>query len=189
MGLYQALNKLWKKPTDEASATIRQRKIKWRREPVTVRIERPTRLDRARSLGYRAKQGIFVVRQRISRGGHKRPRISSGRRSRNSGTKLVLRKGYRVICEERANKAFPNCEVLNSYYVGQDGTNFWYEVIMVDRSHPNIKADPKLNWIVGKRGRASRGLTSAGKKSRALHRKGKGVEKARPSRRANKRLL
>lgn len=189
MGLYQSIRTLWRKPTEEAIAVQKQRLIKWRREPVTLRIDRPTRLDRARSLGYRAKQGIFMIRQRVLRGGHRRPKFWGGRRPKHSGTKMALRKGYRIIAEERASKAYPNCEVLNSYYTGKDGIHFWYEVIMVDRSHPSVAADARLNWIVTKRGRAHRGLTSAGKKSRALHKKGKGVEKARPSRRANKRLL
>ncbi len=189
MGLYQALRTIWKKPTDEAEALFRARRIQWRREPVTLRIDRPTRLARARSLGYRAKQGIFMVRQRVSRGGHKRPKRSGGRRPKNTTIRLTLRKSYKLIAEERASKAYKNCEVLNSYYVGQDGNNFWFEVILVDRSHPSIAADARLNWMVSKRGRPHRGLTSAGRKTRGLHRKGKGVEKARPSRRANKRRL
>ena len=51
-----------------------------------------------------------------------------------------------------------------------------------------IKADKKLNWIgkgANKR-RVTHGLTSAAKKSRGLSKKGKGAEKIRPSRRANK---
>ncbi|KKT75754.1 MAG: 50S ribosomal protein L15e, partial [Candidatus Peregrinibacteria bacterium GW2011_GWA2_44_7] len=41
-----------------------------RKEPVTLVLEHPTRLDRARSLGYKAKQGCIVARQRVGRGGH-----------------------------------------------------------------------------------------------------------------------
>ena len=85
------------------------------------------------------------------------------------------------IAEERAARKFPNLEVLNSYYVGEDGVHKWYEIVMVDPHHPVIKKDKKINWICdpASRGRAFRGKTSAGKESRGLHGKGKGFEKSR----------
>ncbi len=51
-----------------------------------------------------------------------------------------------------------------------------------------LRKQLKLKNIAKKKGRAFRGLTSAGRKSRGLRRKGKGAEKVRPSLRANKRL-
>ncbi len=184
MGSYHYIKESWREhPRDIWT----QRMIKWRRQPVTLRIEHPTRLDRARSLGYRAKQGIFVVRQKVLRGGHVRPSVAGGRRSKAMRRRLVLRKNYQLIAEERACKKFVNCEVLNSYFVAKDGMHYWYEIIMVDRAHPNVLSDNRLSWITGKRGRAYRGLTSAGRRVRGLRHKGKGVEKARPSRRAHLR--
>lgn len=58
--------------------------IEWRNGPPSVvRLEYPTRIDRARSLGYKAKRGgIFVVRSRVRRGGLNRPKIMGGRRPR-----------------------------------------------------------------------------------------------------------
>ena len=162
----------------------KKRLMDWRREPSTLRIERPTRLDRARSLGYKAKQGIFMVRQKVPRGAHSRPTIRKGRRPSTQRQKLILRKNYQQIAEERVSKKFLNCEVMNSYWVGRDGQNTWYEVIVVDINHPRIKKDKKMNLKTGK---AHKGLTSAGKKSRGLRGKGKGFEKARPSRRAHDR--
>ncbi len=187
MGLYQHIKEAWKHPKEDLNSLWKQRLIQWRREPVTIRIERPTRLDRARSLGYKAKQGIFVVRQRVLRGGHMRPQIKGGRRPKAMRRRLSLRKSYQLISEERANKKFKNCEVLNSYFAAKEGRYYWYEIIMVDRTHPNITSDKQLSWIKNKRGRVNRGLTSAGRKIRGLRHKGKGVEKARPSRRANLR--
>jgi len=187
MGVIAKLKTLWKKPTAESKAAQRDRLLQWRREPVCVRIKTPTRLDRARALGYVAKQGIMLVRIRLVRGGHSRPKRVKGRRSKGMTRKLTLRKGYRQIAEERAGKKYTNCEVLNSYYLTKDGKNIWYEVILVDRKHPAVKADQRVNWISKKRGRAQRGLTSAGRKTRGLRHKGKGVEKARPSRRAHNR--
>jgi len=190
MGLYKRIREIWKQPKKSLGDVWKQRLMQFRREPVTVRIEKPTRIDKARALGYKAKQGIIVVRQRVLRGGHTRPKVWGGRRSKHATTKLTLRKNYKIIAEERANKKYPNCEVLNSYQVAKDGKHFWYEVILVDRKHPAIAKDKDLGWISKKqhKRRVYRGLTSAGNKIRGLRHKGKGAEKARPSRRAKNRL-
>merc|ERR1712107_795756 len=60
--------------------------------------------------------------------------------------------------------------VLNSYWVGQDSTYKYFEVIMVDVAHKCIRRDPKVNWIVNAvhKHRELRGLTAAGKRSRGL---------------------
>ncbi|MBN2459492.1 50S ribosomal protein L15e [Candidatus Woesearchaeota archaeon] len=179
MGMYKYLREAWKKPTDSIKAAQRERMIYWRKQDATVRVEHPTRIDRARSLGYKAKQGFLVVRQRVKRGGKMRPDVSGGRRPKASRMWLTLKKNYQWIAEEKAVKKFTNCEVLNSYWAGQDGKHYWYEVILIDRSHPNIQKDPILRNIASQRGRAARGLTSAGKKTRSLRGKGKGYEKAR----------
>jgi len=189
MGLYKFVQQLWKRPKENLGELWRERLIAWRREPAIIRIEKPTRIDRARSLGYKAKKGIVVVRVRVARGGRTRPRPNKGRRSKRMTARKVVGKNYQWIAEERANRKFPNLEVLNSYYVGEDGKYYWYEVILVDPQAPEIKADKELNWICsGKhRGRVFRGLTSAAKKSRGLRKKGKGAEKIRPSLRAHGR--
>ncbi len=190
MGVYQKIRELWKKPKQGLGELWQKRLIQFRREPVTIKVAKPTRLDKARALGYKAKQGVIVVRQRVLRGGHARPKRWGGRRSRHAGHKLTLRKNYKLIAEERANKKYPNCEVLNSYPVAKDGKYYWYEIILVDKKHPAIVKDKNLGWISKKQHtrRVYRGLTSAGSKVRGLRHKGKGAEKARPSRRAKKRL-
>jgi large subunit ribosomal protein L15e len=75
-----------------------------------------------------------------------------------------------LIGEERVGKAYPNLEVLNSYWVGEDGLYKWFEVILVDPHHAGIQRDNDINWICDKsqQGRVHRGLTSAGKKMRGL---------------------
>lgn len=156
----------------------------WRREPAVVRIERPTRLDRARSLGYKAKQGIVMARARVRRGGRRKSRFTGGRRTVHMGVHSIApKKSLQRIAEERASRKFPNLEVLNSYWVGEDGRWKWYEVILVDPFHPAILSDPSLSWITEKQhsGRADRGLTSAGRKGRGIRKRGKGTEKTRPS--------
>lgn len=170
MGLYQHIRQQWKKPQASLGPLWQERLIAWRREPSTLRIERPTRLDRARSLGYRAKQGFIVIRQRVPRGGQYRPRPKAGRRSKRFGTLLNLRKSYQLIAEERVQKTFENLVVLNSYWVAQDGRYYWYEVVLVDPDHPVIKADPVINWVCNpkNRSRVFHGKTSEGKKTRGM---------------------
>lgn len=190
MGLYKYVREIWKKPKSNMPELWRARLIKWRREPNTVRLERPTRVDRARSLGYKAKPGFIIVRQKVKRGGHVRPNITGGRRPKHNRQRMVLGKAYKQISEERANRKYPNCEILNSYWVAEDGKNIWHEVILVDKASPSIKKDKDIKWITAKQHtrRAYRGLTSAGKKSRGiLNNKGKGAEKLRPSLRAKGR--
>lgn len=179
MGVYKYVRELWKNPKQNLGALWKQRLILWRREPTTIRIEHPTRIDRARSLGYKAKQGVFVVRQRVRRGGHMRPTWSGGRRTATSSVHRPLRKNYQAVAEERAQDKFPNCEVINSYLVAKDGIYCWYEIIMIDRTHPSVLASAELSRLAAQKGRVYRGLTSAGRKSRGLRWKGKGAEKAR----------
>ena len=166
MGMYKHMRKLWNKGDN---SELKAKRLKeWRKQDATVRIKRPTRLDRARSLGYKAKPGIIVVRQRVRRGGRQRPQFKAGRRSKHFGRRKIVTKSYQQIAEEKAAKKFTNCEVLNSYFVIKDGKNYWFEIILLDRFHPQVQADPKLKSVAMKKGRAERGLTRSGKKSRGL---------------------
>ncbi|UCE96016.1 MAG: 50S ribosomal protein L15e [Candidatus Bathyarchaeota archaeon] len=180
---YKYISKAWKKPEESfVKELMWHRLIEWRKQPSIVRVEKPTRLDRARKLGYKAKQGFIVSRVRIRRGGLRKPRPKAGRRPKRMGvTKYKLAKSLKLIAEERAARRYPNLEVLNSYWVGEDGRYKWYEIIMVDNAHPVIKADKDVNWLCEKthKGRVFRGLTSSGKKVRGLRHKGKGAEKLR----------
>ena len=189
MGMYQYIREAWKTPKEGLGALWQKRIIGWRKEPVTIRIERPTRLDRARSLGYKAKPGFVIVRQRVNRGGRQRPQIRHPRRTKAMGRRKDVTLNYQSVAEQRACDHYPNCEVLNSYYVGEDGLHFWYEIILIDRSSPSILSDDKYNWIASSKhsGRVYRGLTSAARRSRGLMGKGKGYEKVRPSLRAHDR--
>ena len=183
MGMYKYIREAWKSPKKIILKSIKDRLVEWRKQPTTLRISKPTRLDRARSLGYRAKQGIIVVRQRVLRGGRQRPQIRSGRRSKRFSRRKDVNVSYQSIAERRVAVKYPNCEVLNSYYVAEDGRHYWYEIILVDKNHPAIKKDKTLMWItkVKHTNRVQRGLTSSQKKSRGLRHKGKGAEKVRPS--------
>ena len=166
-GLTYYLRQAWKKPDSE---TQRLRMIDWRHSEAIVRVDKPLRLDKARALGYKAKKGVIVVRVRVPRGGHKRPRPTKGRRSKRMSIRLTLMENYKAIAERRVADKYPNMEVLNSYWIGKDGINFFYEVILVDKDSPEIKSDKQLSFMSkGKAtGRAYRGLTFAGVKSRGL---------------------
>mgnify|MGYP000607557708 CR=1 FL=1 len=127
---------------------LKKRLIEWKKQPTVIRIEKPTKIYKARMLGYKAKQGIIVVRVRVRKGKMERERPDSGRRPKRMGTtRLTIKKSLRWIAEEKAQRKFPNLEVLNSYYVAEDGKYKWYEVIMVDPYHPAIKSDKNLSWI------------------------------------------
>ncbi len=178
-GMYYYLRQAWKKPDEKR---LRELMIKWRSENAVTKLDKPTRLDRARSLGYKAKKGFVVARVRIKRGGRKRPRPRKGRKSRNTTIIKTLHMNYRWVAEQRAQNKFHNLEVLNSYFVGKDGKYYFFEVILVDYSKPEIINDRTINWICKdkNKGRVYRGLTSAGKKSRGLRSKSP-TNKARPS--------
>ncbi|MEM3458662.1 MAG: 50S ribosomal protein L15e [Candidatus Bathyarchaeia archaeon] len=185
---YKYIAEAWAKPEKSfVDELMRQRLIEWRKQQAITRIEKPTRLDRARKLGYKAKQGFVMVRVRVRRGGLRKQRPKAGRRPKRMGVKKFKpAKSLRLIAEERAARKFPNLEVLNSYWVGEDGRSKWFEIIMVDPHHPSIKNDKNINWICQKqhKKRVFRSLTSAGKKVRGLRNKGRGAEKVRPSRKA-----
>ncbi len=150
----------------DVKESVSPRISRWRKQPVVKRVARPTRADRARTLGYKAKQGFVIVRTRIKKGGRRRPTPMQGRKPRKMGLFYTPVMNKKAIAEKRVARKFPNMEVLNSYIVAEDGKYKYYEVIIVDKSHPSVKKDKERNWIVTQRRRAFRGLTSSGKKSR-----------------------
>jgi len=165
--VYQFISKLWKKP--KKMDNNKNRLIQWRKEDTIVRIDKPTNLDRARRLGYKSKQGYIIVRVKTSKGKRQKSRPRKTRKPKRIGVnKFTPKKGWQLIAEERAQRRYPTLEVLNSYYVGEDGQHKWYEIIMVDPNHPNIKSDKKISWIINDKKRAFRGRTSAGKKARGI---------------------
>ena len=142
------------------------------------RAPRPTRPDKARRLGYKAKQGFVIYRIAMRRGGRKRP-VAKGcpyGKPKTSGAvkQQKPQRNLQSIAEERVGRRLKGLRILSSYWVGQDSTYKYFEVIMVDIAHPAIRRDPKANWICGAvhKHRELRGLTHAGKKSRGI---GKGA--------------
>jgi large subunit ribosomal protein L15e len=143
VGAYKYLSEAWRKRgTTDLNMYLRREAIAWRRDHVIKRVDYPTRPDRARSLGYRRKQGFVLARVRVRKGGARKKRPSSGRRPKAFGvTKFTRAKSLKRIAEDRVAKRFPNLSVLNSYYVWEDGMSKWFEVVLVDPNHPAVKKD------------------------------------------------
>merc|ERR1712166_1068716 len=151
---------------------------------------KPSRPDKARRLGYKAKQGVVVYRCAVRRGSRKTmaPKgIIYGKPKDQGVSQMKCTRNLRALAEERCGRKMPDLRVLNSYWVGQDGTYKYYEIIMVDPFHNAVRNDAKMNWICKghQKHRELHGLTSAGRKSRGLRIRGNKDNKRRPSRRAN----
>ncbi len=166
MGAYKQISSSFRNEFKSRGDVVKSRLMKWRNEPTLMRVERPTNLARARELGYKAKQGVIVVRIKIRKGLRKRAKPRGGRKPSKSGRFFAHEKSFQAMAEERAAKKFDNCEVVNSYYVGEDGSFKFFETIMVDREHPTVRSDRFYGQVVRRNNRALRGLTHAGQEHR-----------------------
>ena len=168
---------------------LRLKTWEFRQLPTIHRCTRPSRAEKARKLGFKRKQGFVIYRVRVRRGGRKKPvpkGIITGK-PKHQGVFIKQARSLRNIAEERVGRHVGNLRVLNSYWVGQDSTFKFFEVICVDPAHNAIRNDPKINWICKPvmKHRELRGLTAAGKKYRGLKVRGNGDNKNRSSRRGN----
>ncbi len=108
----------------------------------------------------------------MRRGGRKRPDPKGcpyGKPKTSGGVKQQKPvRNLQSIAEERVGRRVQGLRVLNSYWVGQDSTYKYFEVIMIDPHHKAIRRDPKINWMCAsvQKHRELRGLTHAGKSSR-----------------------
>ena len=157
MAMYKHIKKTFEKEYNVRSPIYRARLSKWRKEGSLVKVERPTNLSRARVLGYKAKQGYIIVRIKINRGQRKRPKPAGGRKPGKNVRYLSPGRSLQSTCEQRAARKYRNMEVLNSYWVGEDGQRKYFEIILVD---------PKFHRQKLSNTRVFRGLTSAGKKNK-----------------------
>jgi len=140
--LYREIGETWQKVFKDKSGDILTRAIELRRGPTMTRVERPSRLDRARMLGYKAKEGVVVVRIRVKAGGMRRKRPTSGRRPKHMGVlRMKSDEPVQKVAERRVKERHPNLELLGSYQLWVDGKHRWYECILVDPLHPAIKKD------------------------------------------------
>jgi large subunit ribosomal protein L15e len=140
-----AQDKIWYTMWKQNSPELRQRAILWRKQNAVTRIDKPSRLLRARRLGYKAKQGIIVIRMRVGTGGMRRQRPRGGRRPKHLGvTRIKADDSMKKVAQRRVLERYPNMELLGSYFLYKDGMHYWYEVILADPSHPRIIKDKEL---------------------------------------------
>ena len=140
----------WVKMWLENSPIIRERAVKWRREEAVTRINRPSRLLKAKRLGYKAKQGITVIRMRVGTGGMRKQRPRGGRRPKHLGvTRIKGDDSMKIVAQRRVLRRFPNMSLLGSYFLYRDGAHYWFEVILADPHHPRIQQDPELRNRLG----------------------------------------
>jgi len=138
-------DKVWLRLWKENSPDLRNRVILWRKQDAVTRIEKPSRILRARRLGYKAKQGIIVVRMRVGTGGMRRKRPTGGRRPKHLGvTRIKAAVNMKQVADRRVLERYPNMTLLGSYFIYKDGMHYWFEVILADPSHPRIVKDKEL---------------------------------------------
>jgi len=161
MSSYKYIEKTLQAQYKERDPRYKAKLIAWRKGPVMEKVDKPTNLTRARRLGYKAKQGYILVRIRIDKGRRTRRKPSGGRKPKSNYRFVQPGQSHQVIAEQRVNRKYRNMEVLNSYWIGEDGNHKFYEVILIDSSKPSV------NISAGMRsGKSFRGLTSAGQKGR-----------------------
>jgi len=138
-------DQVWLKMLKENPMELRQRAVVWRNENAVTRVEKPSRIARARRLGYKAKQGIIVVRMRVGTGGMRKQRPRGGRRPKHLGvTKIKADVSMKQVSERRVLERYPNMKLLGSYFLYKDGMHYWFEVILADPSHPRIAKDKEM---------------------------------------------
>lgn len=112
---------------------------------------------------------------------------TSGKPTNQGVNQLKYQRSLKSTAEERVGRRCANLRVLNTYWINQDSTYKYFEVILVDPQHKAIRRDSRINWIVKPvhkvnprtvwslrsllikdQHRESRGLTATGKKSRGL---------------------
>lgn len=149
--MYEEISRTWQGIVHDKTGDIRARAVTLRQEPAMLRLERPSKLDRARKLGYKAKEGVIVVRVRVSRGGMRKKRPVSGRRPKHMGVlRIKSEVSVQSTAERRASERFRNMKVIGSYPLWHDGRFAWFECVLIDPQHPAIAADYNYKRILGK---------------------------------------
>jgi len=132
---------MWK----DNSAELREKAITWRKQNAITRVAKPSRIVRARRLGYKAKQGIIVVRMRVGTGGMRKQRPRGGRRPKHLGvTRIKADVSMKQVAERRVLERYQNMKLLGSYFLYKDGMHYWFEVILADPSHKRIAKDKEI---------------------------------------------
>ena len=115
MGAYKYLSELYtKKQSDVLQFVSRVRCWEYRQLAVCHRASRPSRPDKARRLGYKAKQGYLIYRIRVRRGNRKKPVAKGatfGKPVRQGVNHLKFQRGLKATAEERVGRRCGNLRV------------------------------------------------------------------------------
>lgn len=114
MGAYKYLEELFKKKqSDLLRFLLRVRCWQYRNLNAIHRASRPMRPDKARRLGYKAKQGYVVYRVRVRRGGRKRPvpkGATYGKPANQGVNQLKFQRSLRSVAEVGNKIIFSHAE-------------------------------------------------------------------------------
>ncbi len=157
MGAYKYITQTLQKQYKDRGEAFRAKVGVWRKETAIIKVDYPSNLSRARRLGYKAKQGYVLVRVRVDKGRRARRSPRKGRKHKSNYIHVQPQSSHQALAEQRANRKYKNLEVLNSYWVGEDGNYKYFEIILADASKPTVNISSAI-----RQGKAFRGLTSAG---------------------------
>ena len=119
MGAYKYLEELYKKKqSDLLRFLLRVRCWQYRQLNAIHRASRPMRPDKARRLGYKAKQGYVIYRIRVRRGGRKRPvpkGATYGKPANQGVNQLKFQRSLRSVAEVSNLITLHCCFVLKCY--------------------------------------------------------------------------
>ena len=76
------------------------------------------------------------------------PDFLEGKPTNQGINQLKYQRSLKSTAEERVGRRCANLRVLNSYWINQDSTYKYFEIILVDPQHKAIRRDPRINWIV-----------------------------------------
>jgi len=105
-----------KKQSDILRFLLRVRCWEYRSLNVIHRASRPSRPDKARRLGYKAKQGYVIYRIRVRRGNRKKPvpkGATYGKPTNQGVNQLKYQRSLRSTAEERVGRRCANLRVLS----------------------------------------------------------------------------
>ena len=71
-----------------------------------------------------------------------------GKPTNQGVNQLKYQRSLKSTAEERVGRRCANLRVLNSYWINQDSTYKYFEIILVDPQHKAIRRDSRINWIV-----------------------------------------
>ena len=167
MGAYKYIEELYKKKqTDVLRFVLRIRAWEYRQLNVIHRASRPSRPDRARRLGYEAKQrmsfSVFVSVVEVARSQVRKGQVM-GKPATHGVNQLKPTRSSVALLKSVVGRKCPNLRVLNSYWVeAKTPPSNTLKSSSSTPPHKAIRRDPRYNWICAAtmKHRESRGLTS-----------------------------